>query len=253
MSTIEPPLKRTCLRRGAGNRVQHGWIGADAPPTPAPPLQASAPGSAVDYPLTDLTLDTNYTATVRGLRGPNFTSPASITFTTGIARAACGSQEIEGNRYGPHFCLLPSFPLPGLKPPQDLEAKEVTPRTALLTWTAPEVAPTGYLLSFDTPGGQIQVPHFTGSRLSAARFGGATSGSPRESPSRPLLTCPSSVPRKSCFQQEPPRTGFSASFPPPSTAPSSGLFGARASHRLCPLPLLLVLALGCELQGTAGV
>ncbi|KAK7795285.1 hypothetical protein U0070_024101 [Myodes glareolus] len=92
----------------------------------APPLQASAPGSAVDYPLTDLAIDTNYTATVRGLRGPNFTSPASITFTT------------------------------GLKAPQDLEAKEVTPRTALLTWTEPEVPPTGYLLSFDTPGGQIQ-------------------------------------------------------------------------------------------------
>lgn len=50
----------------------------------APPLQASAPGSAVDYPLTDLSLDTNYTATVRGLRGPNFTSPASINFTTGL-------------------------------------------------------------------------------------------------------------------------------------------------------------------------
>ncbi|XP_051009523.1 tenascin-X [Acomys russatus] len=92
----------------------------------APPLQASAPGSAVDYPLTDLMLDTNYTATVRGLRGPNFTSPASITFTT------------------------------GLKPPLDLEAKEVTPRTALLTWTEPEVPPTGYLLSYDTHGGQIQ-------------------------------------------------------------------------------------------------
>ncbi|KAL1771424.1 tenascin-X isoform X1 [Sigmodon hispidus] len=92
----------------------------------APPLQASAPGSAVDYPLTDLVLDTNYTATVRGLRGPNFTSSASVTFTT------------------------------GLKPPQNLEAKEVTPRTALLTWTEPEVSPTGYLLSFDTPGGQIQ-------------------------------------------------------------------------------------------------
>lgn len=76
----------------------------------APPLQASAPGSAVDYPLTDLALDTNYTATVRGLRGPNFTSPASITFTTGIVSGARGSRETEGNRYGPHFCLFPSFP-----------------------------------------------------------------------------------------------------------------------------------------------
>ena len=34
----------------------------------------------------------------------------------------------------------------------------MTPRTALLTWTAPEVSPTGYLLSFNTPGGQTQVP-----------------------------------------------------------------------------------------------
>uniref|UniRef100_A0A2K5F3M8 Tenascin XB n=1 Tax=Aotus nancymaae TaxID=37293 RepID=A0A2K5F3M8_AOTNA len=92
----------------------------------APPLQAAAPGSAVDYPLHDLVLHTNYTATVRGLRGPNLTSPASITFTT------------------------------GLEAPQDLEAKEVTPRTALLTWTEPQVRPTGYLLSFDTPGGQTQ-------------------------------------------------------------------------------------------------
>uniref|UniRef100_A0A8C6QDA3 Tenascin XB n=1 Tax=Nannospalax galili TaxID=1026970 RepID=A0A8C6QDA3_NANGA len=94
----------------------------------APPLQASAPGSAVDYPLRDLVLHTNYTATVRGQRGPNYTSPASITFTT------------------------------GLKAPQDLEAKEVTPRTALLTWTEPQVPPTGYLLSFNMPGGQSQVP-----------------------------------------------------------------------------------------------
>lgn len=60
------------------------------PPLPAPPLQASAPGSAVDYALTDLAVDTNYTATVRGLRGPNFTSPASITFTTGRARGVWG-------------------------------------------------------------------------------------------------------------------------------------------------------------------
>uniref|UniRef100_A0A2K5F3J2 Tenascin XB n=1 Tax=Aotus nancymaae TaxID=37293 RepID=A0A2K5F3J2_AOTNA len=88
--------------------------------------EAAAPGSAVDYPLHDLVLHTNYTATVRGLRGPNLTSPASITFTT------------------------------GLEAPQDLEAKEVTPRTALLTWTEPQVRPTGYLLSFDTPGGQTQ-------------------------------------------------------------------------------------------------
>nr|XP_058934148.1 tenascin-X isoform X2 [Kogia breviceps] len=91
-----------------------------------PSLQGSAPGSAVDYPLQGLELHTNYTATLHGLRGPSLTSPASITFTT------------------------------GLEAPQDLEAKEVTPRTALLTWIAPQVPPTGYLLSFNTPGGQTQ-------------------------------------------------------------------------------------------------
>ncbi|XP_037698375.1 tenascin-X isoform X6 [Choloepus didactylus] len=92
----------------------------------APSVQGSAPGVAVDYPLSGLELHTNYTATVRGLRGPNFTSPASIIFTT------------------------------GLEAPQDLEAKEVTPRTALLTWTEPQTPPTNYLLSFDTPGRPTQ-------------------------------------------------------------------------------------------------
>ncbi|XP_023577174.1 tenascin-X isoform X14 [Octodon degus] len=92
----------------------------------APPLQGSAPGIAEDYPLHSLLLHTNYTATVRGQRGRNLTSPASVTFTT------------------------------GLQAPQDLQAKEVTPRTALLTWTEPPVTPTGYLLSLDTPGGQTQ-------------------------------------------------------------------------------------------------
>lgn len=64
-----------------------------APPLPAPPLQASAPGSAVDYPLHGLRLHTNYTATVHGLRGPNFTSAASIIFTTGTSWEVCGMGE----------------------------------------------------------------------------------------------------------------------------------------------------------------
>ncbi|XP_027732128.1 tenascin-X isoform X3 [Vombatus ursinus] len=91
-----------------------------------PPVMASVPGSAVDFPLHNLQLRKNYTATLRGFRGPNITSPASITFTT------------------------------GLDAPRDLKAKEVTPRSALLTWTEPESPPSGYLLSYDTPGGQTQ-------------------------------------------------------------------------------------------------
>lgn len=44
----------------------------------------------MDYPLQGLVTHTNYTATLRGLRGPNFTSPASITFTTGVVREVHG-------------------------------------------------------------------------------------------------------------------------------------------------------------------
>lgn len=59
---------------------------------------------------------------------------------------------------GPHLHLLFLLPRLGLEGPQDLEAKEVTPRTALLTWIEPQVPPTGYLLTYDTLGGQTQVP-----------------------------------------------------------------------------------------------
>ena len=76
-----------------GSRGQAGLLqgSADTRPLPAPSLQASAPGSAVDYPLQGLVTHTNYTATLRGLRGPNFTSPASITFTTGVVLSLWGS------------------------------------------------------------------------------------------------------------------------------------------------------------------
>lgn len=64
----------------------------------------------------------------------------------------------RGTLAGAHTHHPFSASLSGLKAPQDLEAKEVTPRTALLTWTEPQVPPTSYLLSFETPGGQTQVP-----------------------------------------------------------------------------------------------
>lgn len=84
--------ERVCSGRDGGGPD------ADAPPPalPVPPLQASAPGSAVDYPLHSLVLHTNYTATVHGLRGPNLTSPASITFTTGTS----GVGEVLGGQEG---------------------------------------------------------------------------------------------------------------------------------------------------------
>ncbi|XP_074167456.1 tenascin-X isoform X1 [Sminthopsis crassicaudata] len=91
-----------------------------------PPVMTSVPGGALDFSLHNLQIRTNYTVTLRGFRGPNITSPASITFTT------------------------------GLDAPHDLKAKEVTPRSALLTWTEPESPPTGYLLSYNTPGEQTK-------------------------------------------------------------------------------------------------
>lgn len=68
----------------------------------------------MDYPLRDLVLHTNYTATVRGLRGPNFTSPASITFTTGAARGMwMGKERCKGAERASSPSSLPFFPSQG--------------------------------------------------------------------------------------------------------------------------------------------
>lgn len=88
-------------------------------PLLAPLLQASAPGSAVDYPLHDLVLHTNYTATVHGLRGPNVTSPASITFITGTSCELCGTgvgKVREPKRASSPSSLPPSPPRVGGPP-----------------------------------------------------------------------------------------------------------------------------------------
>lgn len=87
------PTQLRALNLMEGNTMLH-WKPPQAPVDTydirvtapgAPPLQASAPGSAVDHPLHGLVPHTNYTATVHGLRGPNLTSPASIIFTTGTS------------------------------------------------------------------------------------------------------------------------------------------------------------------------
>lgn len=89
-------------------------------PLLAPLLQASAPGSAVDYPLHDLMLHTNYTATVHGLRGPNVTSPASITFITGTSCELCGTGvgKCEGAKKGLVFIFSSPFPSQGWRAPK---------------------------------------------------------------------------------------------------------------------------------------
>lgn len=168
-------------------------------------------------------------------------------------------QQGEGRFKGARMGLISIFsshpPLLGLEAPQDLEAKEVTPRTALLTWTEPQVPPTNYLLSFNTPGEQTQVPPPPPSLASSPpRFHSRrccpSSASPGGAPHP--LTCSLCVHRRSCSQDGSPLTGSWASFPPPPTACGSGRCGARASHRLCPPPSPPVFGNGTSRQGLSG-
>ncbi|CAM4639842.1 unnamed protein product [Lepidochelys olivacea] len=95
-------------------------------PPEGPAVTVRLPGARAEHPLTGLRLDTEYLVSVHGVTGGNRSSPAHATFTT------------------------------GLDAPRDLQATDVTPRSARLSWTPPRVPPTGYLLSYETPSGQTQ-------------------------------------------------------------------------------------------------
>ncbi|XP_050776179.1 tenascin-X isoform X28 [Gopherus flavomarginatus] len=95
-------------------------------PPQGPSVTLQLPGDRAEHPLAGLRLDTEYLVTVHGVTGGNRSSPASATFTT------------------------------GLDAPRDLRATEVTPRSARLSWTPPHIPPAGYVLSYETPSGQMQ-------------------------------------------------------------------------------------------------
>ncbi|CAI5768233.1 tenascin-X isoform X7 [Podarcis lilfordi] len=84
----------------------------------------SVPGNRAELQLSGLHLDTEYRASVYGEKGGNRSSPASATFTTGP----------DG--------------------PRDLQASEISSRSARLTWLPPRAPPGGYLLTYETPSGQ---------------------------------------------------------------------------------------------------
>ncbi|XP_032998055.1 tenascin-X isoform X12 [Lacerta agilis] len=84
----------------------------------------SVPGNRAELQLSGLHLDTEYRASVYGEKGGNRSSPASATFTTGP----------DG--------------------PRDLQASEISPRSARLTWLPPRAPPGGYLLTYETPSGR---------------------------------------------------------------------------------------------------
>ncbi|XP_030403873.1 tenascin-X isoform X16 [Gopherus evgoodei] len=95
-------------------------------PPQGPSVTLQLPGDRAEHPLAGLRLDTEYLVTVHGVTGGNRSSPASATFTT------------------------------GLDAPRDLRATELTPRSARLSWTPPHIPPAGYVLSYETPPGQMQ-------------------------------------------------------------------------------------------------
>ncbi|KAJ7303392.1 hypothetical protein JRQ81_012365 [Phrynocephalus forsythii] len=81
-------------------------------------------GNRVQLHLSGLHRDTEYRASVYGEKEGNRSSPASATFTTGA----------DG--------------------PRDLQAREISARSARLTWSPPRAPPGGYLLSYESPSGQ---------------------------------------------------------------------------------------------------
>ncbi|XP_061475532.1 tenascin-X isoform X18 [Rhineura floridana] len=87
-------------------------------------VSESVPGNRNQLPLSGLRLDTEYRASVYGERDGNRSSPISATFTTGA----------DG--------------------PRDLQATDISPRSAHLVWSPPRAPPEGYLLSYKTPYGQ---------------------------------------------------------------------------------------------------
>uniref|UniRef100_A0A8D0GFL2 Tenascin XB n=1 Tax=Sphenodon punctatus TaxID=8508 RepID=A0A8D0GFL2_SPHPU len=95
-------------------------------PAPCSTVSRTVLSDRSQLQLGGLSRDTEYQVSVRGQRGGQPSSPASATFTTGADS------------------------------PRDLRATEISPRSALLSWTPPRAPPAGYLLSYETPAGETQ-------------------------------------------------------------------------------------------------
>uniref|UniRef100_A0A8D0GHC1 Tenascin XB n=1 Tax=Sphenodon punctatus TaxID=8508 RepID=A0A8D0GHC1_SPHPU len=104
--------------------------------------------------LGGLSRDTEYQVSVRGQRGGQPSSPASATFTTGTDGGNYAGQRWGlgwvGGVFAPGRVGVVAASLPYLR------ATEISPRSALLSWTPPRAPPAGYLLSYETPAGETQ-------------------------------------------------------------------------------------------------
>ncbi|XP_029440388.1 LOW QUALITY PROTEIN: tenascin-X [Rhinatrema bivittatum] len=93
----------------------------------APTITETVSEDKSSLPLSGLSVDTEYEVQVHSTRGSKSSSPASTAFTTGADA------------------------------PRDLVASGVTPRGAVLSWTAPRATPSAYVLTYEeTPSGELK-------------------------------------------------------------------------------------------------
>ncbi|KAM9339813.1 uncharacterized protein tnxbb [Symphorus nematophorus] len=96
-----------------------------------PELKVTVSGNAAEQQLSDLEGSTTYTVTITSLLGSTESTPATTTFTT-----TGGSGGANG--------------------PRDLQATNVTPRSALLSWKPPSNPVGSYRLTYQTEDQEMQ-------------------------------------------------------------------------------------------------
>ncbi|XP_018411332.1 PREDICTED: tenascin-X [Nanorana parkeri] len=94
-----------------------------------PLITVPVPGDKTELPLSGLHPHTEYFVSVQSQHGPATSAPSSTSFTTSADT------------------------------PRDLTATQITARTAVLTWEAPDVEPDAYLLTYQTPQGEAKEIH----------------------------------------------------------------------------------------------
>ncbi|XP_029919747.1 tenascin [Myripristis murdjan] len=95
-------------------------------------LRITVSGNAAEQQLSGLEGSTTYTVTITSQLGSLNSAPATTTFTT----ASGSGRDGEG--------------------PRDLQASQVTPRTALLTWKPPSTAVGSYRLTYQAEGQEMK-------------------------------------------------------------------------------------------------
>ncbi|XP_053330068.1 tenascin-X-like [Spea bombifrons] len=94
-----------------------------------PSITMEIPGDLTELPLSSLYSHTEYFVTIQSKIGSKTSRPSSTSFTTSVDT------------------------------PSDLSAIQITARSALLTWKAPQGVPDGYQLIYHTPEGERKEIH----------------------------------------------------------------------------------------------